>query len=87
MRTDKLSVVSGLLSGLLVTLFLSVCPFMFKALANFGSGATSIRQAEYRALRYYWIFILVTAFTGSSLVTMVTKGLYSGKFCFLSSSN
>lgn len=70
--------VSGILTGLLYTAFFSVCPFIFKAFANFGSAATSQRQAEYRAIRYYWIFMLITAFTGSSLATMVTSGLYSG---------
>lgn len=69
---------SGILTGLLYTGFFSVCPFIFKSLANFGSGATSLRQAEFLAIRYYWIFILVTAFTGSSMATMVTSGLYSG---------
>jgi len=77
-NVNRLSSVTGILSGLLYTLFFSICPFIFKALANFGSGATSVRQAEFKAIRYYWLFILVTAFTGSSLATMVTQGLYSG---------
>ena len=75
--------ISGILTGLLYTVFFSVCPFIFKALANFGSAATSQRHAEYRAIRYYWVFILATAFTGSSLATMITtSGLYSGKSAF-----
>ena len=73
--------ISGVLTGLLYTFFFSVCPFIFKALANFGSAATSQRQAEYSAIRYYWVFILTTAFTGSSLATMITtSGLYSSRF-------
>lgn len=81
---EEVGVLSGILTGLIYTGFFSVCPFLFKALANFGSGATSQRQAEYRAIRYYWIFILVTAFTGSSLATMITSGLYSGTLKILS---
>lgn len=77
---EDVGVLSGLLTGLLYTGFFSVCPFIFKALANFGSGATSQSGAEFRAIRYYWIFILVTAFTGTSLASMVSSGLYSGKF-------
>ena len=75
---DEVGVLSGILTGLIYTGFFSVCPFIFKSLANFGSGATSQRQAEFIAIKYYWIFILVTAFTGSSLATMITSGLYSG---------
>jgi hypothetical protein len=71
--------ISGILSGLLYSLFFSICPLIFKAFANYGSGATSIRQAEYSALKYYWIFILVTAYAGNYLVTMLRRGLYSGK--------
>jgi hypothetical protein len=77
---ERLSALSGILAGSLYTLFMSICPFIFKGLANFGSGASSIRQAEFRAIRYYWSFILVTAFTGTSLATMVTQGLYSGAY-------
>ena len=70
--------ISGLLTGWLYILFFTVCPFIFKAFANYGSGATSLRQAEYRAIRYYWFFMLVSAFAGNSLATMVTTGLYAG---------
>lgn len=76
---DDIGALSGVLTGLLYTGFFSVCPFIFKAFANFGSGATSEDQAEFQAIRYYWFFVLATAFTGSSLATMITSGLYSGK--------
>lgn len=75
---EEVGALSGILTGMLYTGFFSICPFIFKGLANFGSGAASLRQAEFLAIRYYWIFILVTAFTGSSLATMITSGLYSG---------
>jgi Calcium-dependent channel, 7TM region, putative phosphate len=56
-------------------LFFALCPQIFKALSNFGSGAASIHMAEKRAIRYYWFFMLVTAFTGTSLATVVYEGV------------
>jgi Calcium-dependent channel, 7TM region, putative phosphate len=64
-----------LLSGLLKTAFFAVCPQIFKTLANSGSEATSSEQAEGRALRYFWFFMLATAFTGTSLATVVIEGV------------
>lgn len=66
-------------SGILYTIFFSVCPFIFKALANYGSGASSLQNAEYKALQYYWIFILVTAFASTSLTNMALKIYDSGQ--------
>ena len=74
---DEITTVSGILTGWLYTLFFTVCPYLFKALANYGSGATSLRDAERKAIRYYWFFILITAFAGNSLATMFTRGIYS----------
>ncbi|KAL3933647.1 MAG: hypothetical protein SGBAC_010302 [Bacillariaceae sp.] len=71
------NLLSGFISGGLYTIFFSVCPFIFKFIANYGSNATSIRQAEVRALRYYWFFILFTAFAGQSLVSMTINGYLS----------
>ena len=68
-----------LFSGILYTIFFSVCPFIFKALANYGSGASSLQNAEYKALQYYWIFILVTAFASTSLTNMALKIYDSGQ--------
>jgi hypothetical protein len=48
-------------------------------IANFGSGATSVRSAEYMALKYYWWFVLLTAFTGASLTNMVLNGVNAGE--------
>jgi Calcium-dependent channel, 7TM region, putative phosphate len=68
--------VSGFITGILYTAFFSVCPQIFKILSNFGSGATSVQHAETSALRYYWIFMLATAFTGTSLATIIIEGVY-----------
>lgn len=71
------NLLSGVISGGLYTIFFSVCPFIFKLFANYGSNATSIGEGERRALRYYWFFILFTAFAGQSLVTMTINGYIS----------
>lgn len=42
---------SGLASGLIFTIFFSICPVMFKFIANFGSNATSQFHAEYTAMQ------------------------------------
>lgn len=45
----------------------AVLPQIFKALANFGSGATSILEAERHALFYYWWFMIIFAFGSITL--------------------
>jgi hypothetical protein len=66
---------SGVLSGGMRVLFFALCPQIFKMMSNFGSGAASIPEAEQRAIKYYWFFMLVTAFTGTSLATVVYEGV------------
>jgi len=56
------NILSGLVSALLYTCFFALCPVIFKAIANSGSRATSVQEAEKYALKYYWYFMLVTAF-------------------------
>lgn len=60
-------IMSGLVSALLYTSFFALCPVMFKAIANSGSQATSVQEAEKFALQYYWYFMLVTAFVFTGL--------------------
>lgn len=61
---------SGLVSALLYTLFFALCPILFKGIANSGSRATSVQEAEQYALKYYWYFMLVTAFAFTGLADM-----------------
>ena len=72
-------ILSGIVPALLFTLFFALCPVMFKSIANFGSNATSVAVAEKAALRYYWWFMVCTAFTGSSLMTMVLNAVNEGQ--------
>ena len=69
---------AGISSGLVYTVFFSICPQLFKAMAFYKGDASSIAVAEDNALFYYWIFMLLTAFTGSSLANMLFS-LFSGK--------
>ena len=74
----SLDLISGLISGLLYTGFFALCPAMFKMIANAGSQATSVQEAEKYALHYYWYFMLTTAFvfTVSSFYHMLLTKLY-----------
>ena len=72
------TLVSGMLSALIWTSFFALCPVIFKAIANFGSKATSHAQAEFKALQYFWWFMLTTAFTGQLLAQMVLYGWNDG---------
>jgi hypothetical protein len=85
----------------------SVCPIMFKMIANFGSNATSVVEAggsacdfltsistlllvlthfcfhgspfvENCALNYFWWFMVLAAFSGTSLSTAVLNGFNEG---------
>jgi urea transporter len=68
----SVDLVSGLISGLLYTAFFALCPVMFKMIANAGSRATSVQEAEKYALHYYWYFMLTTAFVFTvSIVLLV----------------
>ena len=60
-------IMAGLVSALLYTAFFALCPIMFKGIANSGSQATSVQEAEKYALKYYWYFMLVTAFVFTGL--------------------
>jgi len=70
---------SGFIPALLFTLFFALCPAIFKTIANSGSNARSVQEAENKALQYFWYFMLVTAFTGSSLGTMTLNAINEKK--------
>jgi Calcium-dependent channel, 7TM region, putative phosphate len=72
------NIFSGILPALIWTTFFALCPVMFKTIANFGSNAHSVYKAEFKAMQFYWWFIVLTAFTGSSLANMVIQGFSEG---------
>jgi len=69
---------TGIVPALIWTAFFALCPVMFKTIANFGSSATSVYAAEYKSLQYYWWFMALTAFSGTSLSTMILSGFNEG---------
>jgi len=74
---DKLY--SGMVTALLLTLFFALCPIMFKCIANSGSNSTSVNLAERAAMRYYWAFMVVTAFTGSTVMNTISSAINEHK--------
>jgi len=72
------NIFSGILPALIWTTFFALCPTMFKTIANFGSNAHSVYKAEFKAMQYYWWFLILTAFTGNSLANMVIQGFNAG---------
>lgn len=64
---------AGISSGLMYTLFFSFCPQLFKAIANFEGNVSSKRTAEDKALKYFWIFMMTTSFTGTMLAQMLAE--------------
>ncbi|KAL3923561.1 MAG: hypothetical protein SGILL_001587 [Bacillariaceae sp.] len=71
---------AGISSGMLYSLFFSVLPQIFKYLAFMLGSASTIQKGEDNALKFYWYFMLVTAFTGSTLASILLQGLFQGNF-------
>jgi Calcium-dependent channel, 7TM region, putative phosphate/Late exocytosis, associated with Golgi transport len=69
---------SGLITALIWSSFFALCPVIFKSIAHFGSKATSVASAEFKALQYFWWFMVVTAFSGQLLATMGLKAFNEG---------
>jgi hypothetical protein len=69
---------AGISSGMLYSLFFSILPQIFKYLAFMLGSASSIPNGEDNALRFYWYFMLVTAFTGTTLASMLLDSLTQG---------
>ena len=69
---------SGFLQSLMWTIFFALCPVFFKMVANFGSKANSVANAELRALQYFWWFMVVSAFSSTLIANMVLFGFNEG---------
>jgi len=67
---------AGPLSGLVKTLFFSFLPQLFKFLAFYEGTSSSMEKAERISLLLYFYFMVVTAFTGTSLATMLLNWFY-----------
>ena len=71
-------ILAGFSSGYIYTLFFSILPQVFKLLAMSEGTSSSKVDAEEKALRFYWYFMLVTAFTGGYLVNLLIASLVEG---------
>jgi hypothetical protein len=45
----------------------------YQSIAHFGSKATSVAEAEFKALQYFWWFMVLTAFSGQLLTQVGLK--------------
>jgi Calcium-dependent channel, 7TM region, putative phosphate/Late exocytosis, associated with Golgi transport len=71
-------VLSGLVTASIWSTFFALCPVLFRSVANFGSKSTSVASAEFKALQYFWWFMITTAFSGQLLATMGLKAFNEG---------
>lgn len=69
---------AGISSGYIYTLFFSFLPQVFKVLAFCEGTSSSKVKAEENAMRFYWYFMLVTAFTGTQLVQVLLSSILEG---------
>lgn len=58
-------------------LIMVLCSFQ-QTIANFGSKAESVAKAEFKALQYFWWFMVLTAFSGQLLANMALSALNEG---------
>ncbi|CAB9500392.1 DUF221 domain-containing protein [Seminavis robusta] len=72
------ALLSSLFAALIWAAFFAVCPVIFKTIANVGSNANSTVEAEFSALKYFWWFMVVSAFSGTSLQRMILEGFNDG---------
>ena len=72
------AVLSGLVTASIWSTFFALCPVIFRSVANFGSKSTSVASAEFKALQYFWWFMITTAFSGQLLATMGLKAFNEG---------
>ena len=67
---------AGPASGLATTLFMALLPQIFKLVAYYEGTSSSLEMAERKALLFMWYFMLVTAFFGQYLATMLIQWYY-----------
>lgn len=62
-----------ILSGLTQTMLFSVCPQIFKFVANCEGSASSMAKAEELAILYFWYFYIIARFMGPILWDSIVK--------------
>jgi len=77
---------AGPASGLATTLFMALLPQIFKLVAYYEGTSSSLEMAERKALLFMWYFMLVTAFFGQYLATMLIQWYYHAGVTTISTS-
>ena len=77
---ETLSTVIPTLSGLTQTLIFSICPVIFKLVANSEGSSSSMEEAEQRALIYFWYFYFIARFMGQLIWESVLRFTKDGKY-------
>ena len=67
------------LSGLTQSLLFSICPVIFKFLANFEGSSSSMQKSEQRSMIFFWYFYIIARFMGQILYNSIVTFLQSGK--------
>ena len=67
------------ISGLSQTLLFSVCPTIFKFLANCEGSSSSMEKAEQQAMIFFWYFYIFARFLGPIGLASVKNYLGGGK--------
>jgi hypothetical protein len=70
--------ITGFAAGFVTSIFYSILPQIFKRLAFSEGTSSSKAKGEENAVRFYWYFMLATAFAGASLLQMLLDSLLDG---------
>lgn len=71
------------LSGLTQTLLFSICPTIFRFVADFEGSSTSMDAAEHRSMIFFWYFYIAARFMGQILWQFFSKLVGGSKFFVL----
>jgi len=64
-------------TALTQSLLFSICPVIFKVLANIEGSATSMDKAEQKAIIYFWYFFIIARFMGQ-IIWNITVRFFDG---------
>jgi len=64
MIANSISNYASSLSGLTQSLLFSICPVIFKLLANFEGSSSSMQKSEQRSMIFFWYFYIIARFMG-----------------------
>ena len=65
-------------TALTQSLLFSICPVIFKVLANIEGSATSMDKAEQKAIIYFWYFFIIARFMGQIIWNITLRFFFDG---------